>query len=322
MSAVSSSLRKLSPLQILFIVGGVIVLLFLLLSLLGGDAESAAESAPTALSEVPFPILAVLAFVAGMLSFVSPCTLPLLPAYFAITFQAERKRVLIMTVAFLGGLATTFALFGALAGIIGQSLSGIGLSRFDLARLGGLLVLVFGIMSLLGKGFSGLQAKNQRDASAWGSFVFGATFGIGFTSCTGPVLGAITTLSINANFAVLQGQLAQLAPILSSMLLLVIFAMGLGVPLILVSTFFGRADRNSLFWRILRGKGWSVTLFGQHLYLHSTNLISGILFVVLGILMLSGRLTLLNSLVPDDLAIRSAEWFAGIEDWLISLFGG
>jgi cytochrome c-type biogenesis protein len=227
-----------------------------------------------------------------------------------------------MTVAFVGGLAATFAVFGALAGVLGQALGQIGLSRYELGRIGGLLVLVFGIMSLLGKGFTGLQSTSRREASLWGSFVFGATFGVGFTSCTGPVLGAITTLAVNANFAFMGGQVAQLAPILGSMILLTVFALGLGVPLVLVSTFFGRSDRTSLFWRVLRGKGWHVTLLGRSFYLHSANVVSGLLFVGLGVLMVSGRLTVLNGLVPDDLALRAAEVFANVEEWLISRLGG
>jgi len=316
--------RRLSRLQIGLLVGGALLLILLLVAILGGGsgASSEVEGASPDLNQTPFLGLAVLAFFAGVLGFVSPCTLPLLPAYFAITFQAERKRVLVMTVAFLAGLASTFAIFGALAGILGRALSVVGLSKFDLARLGGLVVIFFGLMSLLGKGFTGVQSGTKRNASLWGSFVFGATFGLGWTSCTGPVLGAITTLAVNANFGVMKGQLAQWAPILGSMLLLVIFAMGLGVPLIVVSTFFGRADRDSLFWRILRGKGWEVKLFGKTLYLHSTTVVSGILFIALGILMVSGRLILLNNLVPDDLALRAAEIFAGIEEWLVSRLGG
>jgi cytochrome c-type biogenesis protein len=177
-------------------------------------------------------------------------------------------------------------------------------------------------MSLLGKGFSGLQSTTKREASLWGSFVFGITFGIGFTSCTGPVLGAITTLAVNANFAFMGGEIAQLAPIAGSMFLLTVFAMGLGVPLIVVSTFFGKSDRNGLFWWALRGKGWQVTLFGRDVYLHSANIISGLLFIALGILMVTGRLTILNNLVPDNVALRAAQLFASIEDWLISRLGG
>jgi cytochrome c-type biogenesis protein len=320
--AVSSRLRRLSPIQIALVIAVIVLLALVLFAVLGGQRASSSGEAVGGLNQTPFPILAILAFVAGMLGFVSPCTLPLLPAYFAVTFQSDRKRVLVMTLAFMGGLAATFAVFGALAGILGQALGQLGLSRYDLGRIGGLLVLVFGVMSLVGKGFSGFQSATKREASLWGSFVFGATFGVGFTSCTGPVLGAITTLAVNANFAFMGGQTAQLAPILGSMFLLTIFAMGLGVPLIVVSTFFGRSDRNSRFWRIMRGKGWQVTLFGRSFFLHSANAISGLLFVILGVLMVTGRLTLLNNLVPEDLALRAAELFANAEEWLISRLGG
>jgi len=323
-STAASPTRKLAPWQIALIVAGALLLLFLLISAWsdGRVTRPAGEATPTDLTQTPFLALAVLAFLAGILGFVSPCTLPLLPAYFAVTFQSERKRVLAMTIAFMGGLALTFALFGALAGVIGQGLNQVGFSRFELARIGGLVIIFFGLMSLLGKGFTGFQSSARRQASLWGSFVFGATFALGWTSCTGPALGAITTLAINANFGIMSGQSSQWGLVLSSIVLLVIFAMGLGVPLIIVSAFFGRADRNSLFWRILRGKGWEVTLLGKTLYLHSTTAISGIIFIVLGILMFSGRLALLNNLIPGDLALQVTGLFAGIEEWLVAQLGG
>ena len=320
MGALAPRSRRFSPLQIALLLGGVLLLLLLIVSVLSGQPAAKADS--SALTRTPFMALAVLSFFAGVLGFVSPCTLPLLPAYFAVTFQSGRKRVLIMTVAFMGGLALTFALFGALAGILGQVLGSVGLSKFELSRIGGFVIIFFGILSLLGKGFTGFKSNSRRSASVGGSFVFGATFALGWTSCTGPVLGAITTLAINANFGVMDGRLAELAPVLGSILLLIIFAMGLGVPLIVVSTFFGRADRNSLFWRILRGKGWEVKLLGKSLYLHSTTAISGIIFIALGILMVSGRLSLLNSLVPGDLALQVTDIFANIEEWLVSRLGG
>ena len=64
-----------------------------------------------------------------------------------------------------------------------------------------------------------------------------------------------------------------------------------------------------------------MTLFGRTFRIHSTTALSGIIFVALGILMISGRLTLLNSLVPDDLALSVAEFFSGIEDWLFVRLG-
>lgn len=278
--------------------------------------------AATDLSQTPFLPLAVLSFFAGMLGFVSPCTLPLLPAYFAITFQSEQKRILVTTVAFVAGLAIVFALFGALAGILGQALNRIGLNRFELARIGGLVVIFFGLMSLLGKGFTGIQSGNRHKATLWGSFVFGATFALGWTSCTGPVLGAILTLAINANMGLMGGKAGQLAPILGSILLLTIFGLGLGVPLIVVSTVFRRADRNGLFWRVLRGKGWELRILGKTLFLHSTTAISGILFIALGVLMVFGRLSMLNNLVPESLALWVTECFIDVQEWLIARLGG
>jgi hypothetical protein len=151
------------------------------------------------------------------------------------------------------------------------------------------------------------------------------------------------------------------------------------LPLIIVSTFFGRASRKSLFWRALRGKGWftnthllvvalvwalafwrilvsfsqygyenlsyfagqtftpvhefgllAIVLAGALLWtfsksgnrttalqLHTTQLFSGVLFVLMAILMLNGTLAEFNALVPPDLAI----WFSGLEDKLINLIG-
>lgn len=320
MKVVESPPRKLARPKIALVVVG-IVLLLLLVGALIGRAEPDGAGASAGLAQTSFLALAVLSLLAGILSFASPCTLPLLPAYFAITFQSDQRRVLVMTIAFVGGLALTFALFGALAGFVGQVLNAVGLSRFELARIGGVVILAFGLMSLLGRGFAGIQSRTRADASLWGSFVFGATFGLGWTACVGPVLGAITTLAINANIGVMAGQLGQLAPVVGSTLLLVIFAMGLGMPLILVSTLFRRADRNGVFWRLLRGKGWEVTLLGRTFQIHSTTALSGIIFVALGILMISGRLTLLNSLVPDDLALSVAELLSRIEDWLFVRLG-
>ena len=84
-----------------------------------------AQGRPSALSRIPngqssLLILAPAAFLAGIFSFLSPCTLPILPAYFAFTFQARRDRVVLMTVAFFLGLATTLVAVGASATALSQ----------------------------------------------------------------------------------------------------------------------------------------------------------------------------------------------------------
>jgi cytochrome c-type biogenesis protein len=189
-----------------------------------------------------FLALAFLSFVAGVLSFLSPCTLPILPAYFAFTFQSDRKRIATMTLAFFVGLAFVFSLLGASSSALGSLLNE---NIFKLTKWAGWLLIIFGIMSILGFGFTGPSFQTNRSATLGGSFFFGATFGLGLTPCVGPILGGLLTVA--ANQSVARG---------TSMLF--IYAVGLGFPLLLVSTLIGDRPRNSLIWRILRGKGWHV----------------------------------------------------------------
>jgi cytochrome c-type biogenesis protein len=313
----------------------------------------------------PFLVLALLAFAAGLLSFASPCTLPILPAYFAFAFQSGRKQIALNTLVFMLGLATMFSLMGAGASAIGQTLRE---SQYLLLLLGGAIVLIFGVMSLLGKGFGGFQQQEApaQNRTLGGSYLFGLTFAVGWSSCVGPILGAVLTMAATTSSA-LQGGM-----------LLFIYTLGLGLPLVVVSTLFGRASRKSLFWRLLRGKGWEVethlllvtlvwatavgyilfavadyaaltssllggqgltlvhqigigliVLLGALLWtftspngrrvtvnLHSTQIISGLLLVLLGVLMLNGSLAAFNNLIPPDLAL----WFVDFEDALVEFF--
>jgi len=195
----------------------------------------------------PFIVLAFLSVVAGVLSFASPCTLPILPAYFAFAFQSGRKQIALNTIVFMLGLATVFSLMGAGASALGRVLRQ---NQQLILLLGGALVLVFGVMSLLGLGFTGMKQAEGGGAnnSIGSSFVFGMTFAVGWTSCTGPILGTVLTMA------------AATGSVTRGMFLLFIYALGLGLPLIIVSTFFGRASRQSLMWRLLRGKGWQVVV--------------------------------------------------------------
>lgn len=335
----------------------VVVLIFLIIGSL--NQSSTGSEFTFGIQNQPFHILAILAFGGGLLSFVSPCTLPVLTAYFAFAFQSSRRQIATNTVAFMLGLGTTFSLLGAVGFALGRVLRQN--ERF-LLLLGGTFILIFGVMNLLGKGFGGMQQASSAkpdDTGLKGSYLFGLTFAIGWSSCVGPILGSVFTLA------------AQTTSVWNGMMLLFIYTLGLGLPLIIVSTFFGRMNRKSIFWRILRGKGWSwnthqllvallwalvawgvLSAFAQYairkaafldgmvfttgtgliilaivmlaailwvysgeikrvtLHLHSTQLVSGGLFVVIGALMLSGKLATFNSLIPPDLAI----WFIELEE--------
>lgn len=365
-SSLPEPIRSLSTGQRLLLLLAGVVIAFLILGSLN-QSRGPADFA-FGIQTQPFLVLAVLSFGGGLLSFVSPCTLPVLTAYFAFAFQSDRSRIATNTMAFMLGLGTTFSLFGA----IGFALGRVLLQNQQLIMLvGGAAILVFGVMSLLGQGFGGVAASagggpQPHRATVGGSYLFGLTFAVGWSSCIGPILGSVLTLA------------AQTTSVWNGMMLLFIYTLGLGLPLLVVSTFFGRMSRQSLFWRALRGKGWqwdthviavaliwalaiwrvlvalaeyafrrfdflagqpftafhefgllAVVLLAAALWvftspgerrttvqLHSTQLIGGALFVLMGVLMLNGTLASFNSLIPPDLAV----WFIELEEMLIALF--
>ncbi len=360
-------LRNMSTGRILLLIVGVLLIAFLVLGTVNQSALP--DDFGFGVQQQPFTTLALLAFLGGLLSFASPCTLPVLTAYFAFAFSSDRSRIATNTVAFMLGLATTFSLFGA----VGFALGRVLLQSQQLIMLvGGAAILIFGVMSLLGQGFSGASTfSNQevRGTGVGGSYLFGLTFAVGWSSCVGPILGTMLTLA------------AQTSSVWSGMMLLFIYTLGLGLPLILVSTFFGRMDRQSLFWRALRGKGWDwdttifivalvwvlafwriIVAFLEYgiqnfdfmagltfspvlswgilallvvgavlwtvtssderrvtIHLHTTQLVSGAMFILLGVLMLETQMGLINgalanwSAVVDEQTIR-------LQDWLLANF--
>ena len=357
-------LQTLSSTQMVLVGLGIVLLAFLILGSLG-QANADPNGFAFGIQTQPFIVLAVLSFLAGILSFVSPCTLPVLTAYFAFAFQSDRSKIASNTLAFMIGLATTFSLFGAAGFFLGRYLLQ---NQQVILLVGGAVIILFGVLSLFGGGFGGTAkfSDQTRSTDMRGSFLFGLTFAVGWSSCVGPILGSVLTLA------------AQTSSVWRGMMLLFIYTLGLGLPLLLVSTFFGRMSRKSLFWRVLRGKGWAwhthmlvvatvwalaiwrilvavaeyafrrfavfhgqtfgtgheigllvLVLAGAALWvytspqerritvqLHSTQLISGALFAVIGLLMLNGQLAAFNNLIPPQLA----EWLAIQEEWLIGLF--
>ncbi len=247
-------------------------------------------------------LLIPVTFLAGLFSFLSPCTLPILPAYFAFTFQAKRERVTVMSIAFFLGLATTIVILGA---------SATALSRFLfsylslLTTLGGVLIIVFGVMSFFGIGFSGVQLLERPVGGILGSFLYGATFSLGWSACVGPILGALLTMLATQGIAVAQGAL-----------LAFVYALGLGTPLIVISSFFGRLGTGSKFWQLIKGKAFFVTIAGRELMLHTTSMASGLLLVVMGILLATGNLATLGEWTRQS---SLSEYSLHFESWLQSL---
>lgn len=182
------------------------------------------------------------AFAAGLISFLSPCVLPLVPgyvSYIAGSTAAERDRsvtpgtakILVLGICFVMGFSTIFVALGA---------SAAGLSRILLAYrtetnvIGGVIVIFFGILTTGVVRVSWLQNDFRFHSRASGgrrfsAYLLGLAFGFGWTPCIGPVLGAILTVS------------AVSATISDGILLLGLYSLGLGVPFLLSAVFTSRA---------------------------------------------------------------------------------
>lgn len=265
-----------------------------------GKAPFNPFASETRLPDSGIPVLTLLAFVAGVFSFLSPCTLPILPAYFAVTAQTGRARMGMMSLAFFSGLASLFVAMGASASALGQLLRNY---MFQISQTGGVIVVAFGIMTLFGKGFSGASFQGRPASTFIGFFLFGATFALGWTPCVGPILSSILMLAASEK-TVLQG-----------MNLLFFYAVGLGLPLILAATLCGNLPKDGIFWTLLRGKGWDIPIGGKTIFLHTTNLFSGILLIVLGIVLATGYMTYINSLIPIEVQLWFSEFEEGVLHW-------
>lgn len=243
--------------------------------------------------------LAVPAFMAGVLSFLSPCTLPVLPAYFAWTFginsagdeslAQKRQRTIISSLAFFAGLATTMVVLGMAITATSQAIRGISSNKDLFAQIGGVIIIVMGVMSIFGIGFTGANIKRSSSATVGSAYLYGLTFALGWTACIGPILGAILTLLISTGASIIAGAT-----------LTFIYVLGLALPLMIVATFFNKLGQGSKGWKLLRGRALEFNIGKRVVILHSTSVISGMLLIAVGILLLTGQMSTLNDIALDN----------------------
>lgn len=222
------------------------------------------------------------AFVAGAISFVSPCVLPLVPGYVSYVagqssgaVEAEgagrhpRRRAVGMSLFFVLGFSTIFMILGASATAFGQMLLSY---RYELNFFGGVIVILFGLfmigmaqVAIMQRDFRfHLSIPGGRPASA---YVLGLAFGFGWTPCIGPILGAILTASATS------------ATVAEGVVLLAFYSAGLGAPFLLAAAFTDRLTRR------LRG----MRLVGRRLHQ-----VAGLVMVAMGIAMMTGQLSALS----------------------------
>ncbi len=235
------------------------------------------------------------AFSAGLLSFVSPCVLPLVPSYISyitglsledLTAEAERGRVrrviLSNSLAFIGGFSFVFILFGASATLIGRVLL---THQHAIRQIGGVLIILFGlyIMGVLKLRFLGAYKQlriENKPAGYAGSFLVGIGFAAGWTPCVGPILGAILLLA-GTTGSVSQG-----------IELLAVYSVGLGLPLLLTALGL------NLFLANLRR-------FSA--YLRGVSIASGIFLIGVGVMIFTNSFTVFTALLTE----HGIGWYIG-----------
>lgn len=230
-----------------------------------------------------FNVSVGLAFLAGLASFLSPCVLSLVPAY--ISYLGGRaaggevngkNRWLTFThgVAFVLGFSAVFILFNIIAAALGVVLFDL---RIWLARIGGIVVIIFGLhmIGLFRIPFLeyDLRVHKQVDNSLGylSSFLMGIFFSAGWSPCVGPILGAIMTFAVNTG-NVLQGTLLGTA-----------YSAGLAIPFLLAAL----------------GIGWVTVILKKYSKLmRITEIVMGCLLVIIGLMLLFGVFNLLASYAP------------------------
>jgi cytochrome c biogenesis protein CcdA len=233
-------------------------------------------------------------FFGGVLSLLSPCSALLLPAFFAYAFEGGGELVK-KTGLFYLGLAATLVPLGM--GISAISVLFYG-HRAALISLAGGLLIAFGALQLFGRGFTvGPLARLRsrvRGDSAGAVFALGAVYGFaGF--CSGPILGAVLTVAAAAGAAA------------RGALLLAVYAAGMAAPLFFLALFWERLNLRDRPW--VRGREVST----GKLRLHTTNVVSGAMFILLGTLFIAYEGTsalsdLYESNGATDLAFAANAW--------------
>jgi len=229
------------------------------------------------MTSLPLPLAA---FVAGLISFLSPCVLPLVPGYVSLISgvgveQLKLKegelfrKVMFNSAAFIIGFSIVFITLGAISTEVGQILAQY---KSLLARIAGVVIILFGLHLTGIFQIKALLADTRLhglkgSSSAWGAFVIGFAFAFGWTPCVGPIL------------AVVLGFAAAQDTVWKGIFLLAIYSAGLAVPFLLTSL---GIERFLKFYNRFK------------FHMHAVEVASGVLLIGLGILLVMGRFTLIS----------------------------
>lgn len=224
--------------------------------------------------------LIIPAFIAGILTFLAPCTLPLVPGYLGFISgvstndlqdptkaKIARRKIFLNGVLYVIGFSLVFIVLGSLFGLGGAALVKY---RLWFSRIGGVFVIFFGLfmIGILKLPFLNVEkrigsVKALKPGNPTSSLIFGAAFAFGWTPCVGPILGSILTLAASS------------ATIGQGAFLLAVFSLGLAVPFLIIAASIGSA---------------SAYLAKISKYLNVISVIGGVFLVFLGALLLTNKL--------------------------------
>jgi cytochrome c-type biogenesis protein len=234
------------------------------------------------------PVGFVVAFGAGIISFLSPCVLPMVPSYLsmmsgvsaadvAVATKPDQRRLLRSTLLFVAGFTLVFAVLEAAASGLGET---VRAHQVVLDRVAGVVIIVMGLA------FAGvvrpLWLVRERRVQVmpsrlgeWGAPVMGMAFAFGWTPCIGPALASVLALAADSH-TLGRGEA-----------MLVAYSLGLGVPFVLAGVAFGRLTGVFTFVKV---------------HTRIINLISGLVLAALGVLLLTDNLHILSTWVSDALS--------------------
>jgi cytochrome c-type biogenesis protein len=224
-------------------------------------------------------------FLAGLVSFLSPCVLPLVPGYLSYmsglgAAEASVRRSLgtgLAALAFVCGFTAVFVALGATATALGALLAEY---RTELSRLGGVVIILMGLvfMGALKAPWLYREARFHPTprAGLWGSAVLGSAFAFGWTPCIGPILAGILTIAAGED------------TVGDGIKLLLVYSAGLAIPFLLTSLAINRFF--SAFARIRK-------------HYHKIELASGALLVIIGVLIFTNRFTLIAQYLTPYLPV-------------------
>ncbi|MBI4811403.1 MAG: cytochrome c biogenesis protein CcdA [Ignavibacteriales bacterium] len=224
----------------------------------------------------------VTAFIFGVLSFISPCVLPIVPGYLSfisgVSFEEMqntdnrtqiRKRILLNALLFVLGFSIVFIALGASATAIGQFLH----QQINIiSKIAGVIIIIFGLhmIGVFKIPFLNYEKRFHTEGkklSLFGAFIVGLAFAFGWTPCIGPILAAILAIA------------SQQETVMQGVILLSFYSLGLGIPFLLTGLSL------TIFFNVFNK-------FKRHL--HKVEVVGGILLVIVGVLIMTNYLTVLS----------------------------